>query len=135
MNLQELRQKFAGLCDSQQAIVNAAVAGGRGMTDDEKVRFDALQAEIDGLSHTIKMAEAVEARSKQLSEPVTPINTPNLHIVKKDESRFASFGEQLRAVYRAAGPQPVVDPRLNMQAAASGMSESVPSDGGYACSC
>jgi len=46
---------------------------------------------------------------------------------KKD--RFATFGEQLASVMRA-GTTGTVDPRLYNVRAVSGLSESVPSDGG-----
>ena len=70
MNLRELRQKLAGLCDQQQAIVDMAVSEGRQMTDEEKAQFDGLQKQIDGLSETIRAAEAVQARADDLEKPV-----------------------------------------------------------------
>lgn len=47
-----------------------------------------------------------------------------------EEARFNSFGEQLRAVYNAACPGGKVDERLTSRGI-YGMSESVPSDGGF----
>ena len=49
---------------------------------------------------------------------------------KGDEKRFASFGEQLMAVYRAAAPGGRTDERLSTRAAL-GANETTPSDGGF----
>ena len=50
---------------------------------------------------------------------------------QQDPDRFSSLGEQLAAAARAAMGGSV-DPRLSMESrAATGLSESVPSDGGY----
>jgi len=46
----------------------------------------------------------------------------------KGDEQFKSFGEQMQAVYMAATPGQGVDPRLK---AATGLSEGVPSDGGF----
>jgi HK97 family phage major capsid protein len=48
----------------------------------------------------------------------------------RPKDRFNSFGEQMSAVMRAGVPGGHTDPRL-FRAAASGLSESVPSDGGF----
>lgn len=48
----------------------------------------------------------------------------------RPQDRFQSFGEQMAAVMRAGVPGGHADPRL-FRAAASGLSESVPSDGGF----
>jgi HK97 family phage major capsid protein len=44
---------------------------------------------------------------------------------------FSSFGEQLQAICSAVTPGGKVDPRLHEVRAATGLSESVPADGGY----
>ncbi|MDQ7790309.1 MAG: phage major capsid protein [Clostridia bacterium] len=103
MNLQELRQKHAGLCDQQQAIVDKAVTEGRPMTEEETTKFNDLQAQIDGLAKTIQAAEAVEARAKALDAPV---DTPPRFIPgdysqvnnKLDDGGFANVGELLNVI-------------------------------------
>ncbi len=59
----------------------------------------------------------------------SPIPKPNPK-GPENEKRFASFGEQMMAVYRAAAPDSRIDARLTTRAA-SGLNESTPSDGGF----
>ena len=119
-----LKQKV----DAQSAIIQAAIAAGRGLTAEEQAQFDALELEIKSLENSIAAAQALEAREKALA---TPVNQPVFAQPKKDEKVFASFGEQLMAVYRAGSPGGAIDPRLSIVNAATGLSESVPSDGGF----
>ncbi|MCK9326323.1 MAG: phage major capsid protein [Bacteroidales bacterium] len=116
--------------DEQQALVKAAIDAGRGMNEDEDAKFKALQTEIESLENTVKAAKEVEERQEKLNAPV---NTPAFAQPKapEEKNKFASFGEQMAAVYQAGKPENAgrVDQRLFN--AASGMSESVPSDGGF----
>lgn len=110
MNVQELRQKHAGLCDQQQAIINKALEEKRPMTDEEQKQFNDLQAQIDGLAATIRAAEAVEARAKELEKPVEQPWRPNanpsaiipgdysMNNKKLDDGGFKSLGEFVHAV-------------------------------------
>jgi HK97 family phage major capsid protein len=110
MGLKELRQKHAGLCDQQQAIVTKAVSEGRPMTAEEKTQFGDLQKQIDGLNETIKAAEAVEARARELDQPANPLLRPedgidpmvidstNRQKAKLDDAGFKNVGEFLHAV-------------------------------------
>ncbi|MEW5952640.1 MAG: phage major capsid protein [Bacillota bacterium] len=113
----------------QEALVKAAIEANRAMTDDEQTKFNALQAEIDGLEKSIEAAAKLE---KQQAKMNTPANQPIYAQPKKPEeqSKFATLGEQLMAAVEAARPGGSLDPRL-MRGAASGLSESVPSDGGF----
>jgi len=112
----------------QEALVNAAMTGQRAMTDEEQAKFQALQTEIDNLEKTIEAAAKLEAQQTALN---TPVNTPVYAEPKKKAEGFSNFGEQMRAVYEAGRPENAgrVDQRLYN--AASGMNESVPSDGGF----
>lgn len=103
MNLQELRQKHAGLCDQQQAIVNAALAEGRLMTEDEEAKFEDLQKQIDGFNALIKKAEEVQARAKVLDEPADPKTrfVPGDYSQKNkglDNGGFKDIGELVHAL-------------------------------------
>ncbi|MBO8169969.1 MAG: phage major capsid protein [Thermoanaerobacteraceae bacterium] len=99
MSVHELRQKLAGLCDQQQAIVDKAVKEGRPMTEEEKAQFDALQNQIDGLNETIKIAENVEARAKELEKPADEILRPGSKQEKiLDDGGFENLGEFIYAV-------------------------------------
>ena len=65
-----------------------------------------------------------EDRSATEKPEAKPAPTP------PEEKRFATFGEQLIAAYRAATPGGKVDERLSTRAA-SGLNETTPSDGGF----
>jgi HK97 family phage major capsid protein len=114
----------------QEALVRAAMDAQRAMTDEEQAKFQALQADIDGLEKTIEAAAKLEAQQKKLE---TPVNTPLYAQPKspEDQAKFASLGEQMAAVINAARPGGIIDPRLMVKNAASGLSEAVPSDGGF----
>jgi HK97 family phage major capsid protein len=70
MTLQEMRHAYAAKCDLQAAIPKMALDAGRAMSKEETDRFNALQAEIDAMDATIKIAEATEARQAALAQPV-----------------------------------------------------------------
>lgn len=114
----------------QEALVKAALDEKRAMTEAEQEKFNALQAEIESLEKSIEAAEKLEAQQAKLN---TPVNQPVFAQPKPnpDDNRFSSLGEQLRAVIQAARPGGSIDQRLTVKAAASGMSEGVPSDGGF----
>jgi len=118
-----LRQKL----DAQQALLNTAMALGKGFSAEQQVDFDALQVEIVNLENTIKAAMDLEARQKDVSNPV---NLPLYAEPKAKIERFSNFGEQLRAVIEAAKPGGSIDNRLSIKAA-TGLNENVGSDGGF----
>lgn len=105
MKLQALRQKHAGLCDQQQAIVDKALDEGRGMTAEEQAEFDNLQKEIDALAATIKTAEAVQSRSQALEQPADKTLRPgqipgdySQNNNKLDDAGFSNLGEFIYAI-------------------------------------
>ena len=108
-------------------ILNKADAEDRFLTDDEQKAIDGYEEEIRKCDETIMRAEkmiAMEPQEERTEQPeVKP--TPS-----KDEKRFANFGEQLLAAYRAAAPGGRIDERLTTRSA-SGLNETNPSDGGF----
>ncbi|GAB6172970.1 hypothetical protein JCM15765_24480 [Paradesulfitobacterium aromaticivorans] len=114
--------------DAQQALIQVALDAERGLTAEEQAQFDALQTEITDLEKALAAQKAIDERQATLT---TPINPPVYAQPKsKDEKKFATFGEQLRAVVEAAKPGGSMDPRLSIKAAI-GLNESVGSDGGF----
>ncbi len=110
------------------AVLNKAEAEDRFLTDDEQKEIDGYEAEIRSWDESISRAEkmlAIEPEDRSAEKPEFK-PTPN----KTEEKRFASFGEQLLAAYRAAAPGGKVDERLTTRAA-SGLNETNPSDGGF----
>ena len=110
------------------AVLNKAETEDRFLTEDEQKEIDKYEGEIRAWDESINRAEkllAIEPEDRSEEKPeVKP--TPG----KTNEKRFASFGEQLLAAYRAAAPGGHVDERLSTRAA-SGLNESTPSDGGF----
>lgn len=111
------------------AVLNKAEAEDRFLTEAEQKEIDGYETEIRGWDESITRAEKMlaitpEDRSATETPEAKPTPTP------PEEKRFATFGEQLIAAYRAATPGGKVDERLSTRAA-SGLNETTPSDGGF----
>ena len=111
------------------AVLNKAEAEDRFLTGEEQKEIDGCESEIRSWDESISRAEkllAIEPEDRSATEKPEVKPTPS----KGEEKRFATFGEQLLAAYRAAAPGGKVDERLTTRAA-SGLNESTPSDGGF----
>ncbi len=105
--LQELRQKYAALCDEQKAIVDKAVEEDRVVSEEEQANFDGLQVKIDDMAGKIKTAELAQSlniRNQALDEtdgepyrPVIP-GAPSQNNKKLNDGGFKSLGEMLHAL-------------------------------------
>lgn len=131
MNMKKILEMKAKREDARlkaMAVLNKAEAEDRFLSEDEQKDIDKYEEEIRAWDESIGRAEkllAIEPEDHSTEKPeVKP--TPS----KDNEKRFASFGEQLMAAYRAATPGGKVDERLTTRAA-SGLNESTPSDGGF----
>jgi len=89
---------------------------------------------VEEIQKIVANLERQERITRQLEgpagQPVTrpaPANQP----AADNRERFSSLGQQLAAVMRAGMPGGTVDPRLLRGAAATGLNETVPSDGGF----
>jgi len=98
-----------------RALLAAASQENRPLTDEERPKAEQVEAEIERIAATL----AFEQRAVEYDR------TQAVPLEKATESgaRFDTVGEQLQAVFRGS------DHRL--VAAASGLSEGVPSDGGF----
>ena len=131
MNMKKILEMKAKREDARlkaMEVLNKAEAEDRFLSEDEQKDIDKYEEEIRAWDESIGRAEkllAIEPEDRSTEKPeVKP--TP----AKDNEKRFASFGEQLMAAYRAATPGGKVDERLTTRAA-SGLNESTPSDGGF----
>lgn len=131
MNMKKILEMKAKREDARlkaMAVLNKAEAEDRFLSEDEQKDIDKYEEEIRAWDESIGRAEkllAIEPEDRSAEKPeVKP--SP----AKDNEKRFASFGEQLMAAYRAAMPGGKVDERLSTRAA-SGLNESTPSDGGF----
>jgi HK97 family phage major capsid protein len=130
-NINSLRRKHSGVLKDRETLVQVALDAGRGLTPEETAKDDALKLEAETLASTITRAEALE---RELAASARPIDDEGSEAVNGRSSgkKFSGLGDFLSAVVRAEHPSSrFVDPRLTIQAAASGGSEGVPSDGGF----
>jgi HK97 family phage major capsid protein len=124
-----LKEQLKARLDARAALVKSAIDAGKAMTEDEQKQYDDLGTEIKNLEATIK---AVEEEMARAATQQNPVNEPLPAEPKSNKKLWSSFGEQMRAVYRAGCPGGTIDTRLvEMMNSATGMSESVPSDGGF----
>jgi len=130
--IQEMRAKREDCRLKAMAILNKAEGETRFINDEETKQLEELETEIRGWDENIRKAEKMlsltpEAapESRMTDEEIEVKSSPS-----KNENRFATFGEQMLAVYRAVCPAGKVDARLTTRAA-SGLNESNPTDGGF----
>lgn len=107
----------------------------RDFTEDEQTRYDAFDADYEKYCVKIEREKKLVKRESDLEDVGEPAQTraiePDGEVIAATESnKFATFGEQLMAVKAAAGASPVIDRRLTTRAV-TGLSEGVPSDGGF----
>lgn len=125
----EARKKDARL--KALAILEKAQAEGRFLTEEEEKQVRQFEEEMKRWDDTIARTRALMEEEEQPEErDMEPARHNPKAAVALGEQRFASLGEQMLAVYRAAAPDGRIDPRLTTRAA-SGLSESVSSDGGF----
>jgi HK97 family phage major capsid protein len=134
--IKALRDQQAKLAAEYKGILAAAAAdGNRRTTEQERERLAAIQKDRDEIEADLKL-EAAAQEWERTEAPVVPMgneDTPKQSAERKGTETpdgFASFGEQLTSVIRAGVPGGKTDPRL-IQAAASGLNETIGPDGGY----
>lgn len=151
MNERELRQKAKNLIDQMEALNKKALAENRNFTAEEQTQYDAAKAEVRNLQAQLdRLREQEEFRTWAGSPSGQPVarsdpndtgGTPHVTVTSDPADRpFRNVGEQLIAVTRATRSNGRdVNPRLLrlndlaiQEARATGMSEAVPADGGYA---
>jgi HK97 family phage major capsid protein len=128
-NILGLRQRKADLTVKQRAILDTAAKESRDLNESEAAQFD------DNIKALVKVEDSIvrEEQVLQLERGIVGGGDPNTDPVAPNGEKkgFKTLGEQLVAVATAARTDSRnVDPRL-IQAAASGASEAVPSDGGF----
>lgn len=117
-----------------------AIAENRDLTEAEILIKNEMLDTVQELTRTVETLERQERMKAYLNkpegsdEPSRGARAARTVVSVRDEQKardsFGSFGEQLAAVMRAGSPGGVVDPRLRIQAA-TGLGESVTSDGGF----
>ena len=131
----QLREDKTILLDELGKMRALCISENRDPSKDERAMANAKLKEIDNIDELIdtelKTQEAIDRAKEPAEEPEkTPIDTRKDKKQQEKRDGFASPGEFYQAVMRAGTPGGVVDPRLSTRAA-TGLSESVPSDGGF----
>jgi len=137
-------QELQRLIDSRKAEINAIRAKGdaenRQLTLEEVNKVNEFVADLENfqvnLETCIREANVHDKLNKPARDGVKPDLLPHIDELQakfpglpSKENRFNTFGEQLIAVMRASDPSRGLDRRLLR--AAAGMSENIPSDGGF----
>jgi HK97 family phage major capsid protein len=131
MDIEKLRAQRADFVTKARAIVDAADEAQRELDTDERRNWEDYIAHADQLAARIereeKMREHEEERNRSHNEPTKP--ELGERQTAGAPTKFRSFGEQMLAVIKAGRPGEFVDPRLTLRA--SGLNETLPSDGGF----
>lgn len=131
--LRDLKQEKAQLLQEDTDLFTQAATDNRGLTPEEKVLDDQLQARLATVNDELKRYERLIEADRHV------IVSPGHEIAAPAAGAIRSFGELLQAVACAASPivasrlpngRELVD-RLIAYSAASGMSVGTPSEGGY----
>jgi hypothetical protein len=132
--LAQYREDIKNLMKKAADIDAQCVADNRDLTEAELALKNEILDTVDDLQKIVATQERQERINAALEAPTGRPQSqpaPSRSVTVDARERFSSFGEQMAAIMRAGCPGGSVDPRLNnFRAAASGLSESVPSDGG-----
>lgn len=135
MDLEELRKQHGELIRRARAIQAVADDEKRELTTDEFRTFEDLIGQADQVQSRIDREEALreheEGSRRSLRRPTKPGTGEADGLPPGEPRQFRSLAEQLQAIVRASRPGGHVDPRLMAMRAATGLNESVPSDGGF----
>lgn len=133
MELDKLREQRNGLREKARAITAITDEENRELTTEENRAFEDLMTQYDQLDARIAREERLQAAETEANRSHRAPTKPELGEATQQvgqPQRFRSFGEQMQAVLRASQPGGNVDPRL-LTRAVLGMSEGMPSDGGF----
>ena len=130
----QLREDIKILLDKLGNLRGLCLTEKRDPNEDEIRIAEDYLTEIDGLEKNLALELRTQETLDRMKSPATPPDKPAVDTRndKKQERRdsFAAPGEFFQAVMRAGTPGGPVDPRLSTRAA-TGLSESIPSDGGF----
>lgn len=135
-NVRLLRQKSADLKNEGGTILALVEKEKRDFSEAERARLDVIKTELTAVNADLERVSAFAEQERAMPGIAEFGTGARADLPREAEKPFAIFGEQLQAIAKAErtnGRQ--IDPRLlkiNEQAAASGMNEGVPADGGFA---
>lgn len=130
--LTQYRDDIKALLKKAADIDAKCVNESREITEPELALKNELFDTVEDLKKIVDTMERQERITNALEKPNAPLSRPapeGGRIEVREKDSFKSFGEQMAAVVRAGSPGGNVDPRLFN--AATGLGETVPSDGGF----
>lgn len=132
----QLKEDIANLMTSVGDTRALCAQENREVKDSEMTAINGWLSDIDAMESQIKLEERTQATLDRLAtstvvpeKPAVDTRTSRVAVQEKRD-HFVTPGEFYQAVMRAGQPGGAVDRRLSTRAA-SGLNESVPSDGGF----
>lgn len=143
-----MRRLRAEIVQQAESIILKADGENRGLTDDERTKLVEMRAQISRLDEDIRIKDewnGLAAETRATTPPTRPepeaetekralwrdVPTPPAPTQREQEYRFGQF---LQAVMRSSRPGSDIDPLVRTayeQRAATGLNETVASDGGF----
>jgi HK97 family phage major capsid protein len=127
----QYKEDIKNLMTSAGDLDAKCVNENRDATDAELSLKNEILDTVEEYRKIVSTMERQERLSSALEKPNGPVSQPSATKEDRKQDRFNSLGEQLASVVRAGMPGGNVDPRLKNVRAASGLNETVPSDGGF----
>lgn len=126
----ELKEDIRNLTKKCADIDAQAATEGRELNEAEIALKNEIMDEVEGIQKLVATQERQARITASLDRPAEPVTRPAARSVQvgAPRERFTTLGEQLAAVRNAAAQGGVIDQRLF---AATGLNETVTSDGGF----
>lgn len=132
--ISQYKEDLKNLMKKSSDIDVKAIGENRDLSEAELSLKNEILDAVEDINKTVATLERQERMSALLDSPQVPAsvlrNSQPRTPEAKSKDKFESLGQQLASVMQAGLPGGRVDPRL-FNAAASGMNETVPSDGGF----
>lgn len=128
----QYKEDIKALMQKSADIDAQCVNENREPTSAELILKNEILDTVQDYQNIVKTMERQERMRDSLEKPQNTLTVPNdakIEVKDRKQDRFGSLGEQLAAVFNAGQQGGTVDPRLRN--AASGLGETVPSDGGF----
>lgn len=132
----EMREEVKNLMQTLGDMRTRCMQENRDPSADEVRISGEILDKVENLEQLIALELRQEATTARIErsqhEPIKPNPQASVVNPSRDQDRFRSFGEQMLAVLRAGLPDNrIVDPRLRVRNAASGLHEGLGSEGGF----
>lgn len=132
----QYREEIAALMKKAGDIEAKAIAENRDLAEGELALTNQILDTVDEHRKMVATLERRERVQAELDKPEVALTVAKGSKIQVGQDRaerdkFPTFGAQMSAIVQACIPNGTVDPRLRIQAAASGLNETVPSEGGF----